>query len=154
VAKPKVTVLYCDDVKFKNKFLCQWEMYRNGDCSGIMGVALHPCFKATPMMPDIMIFQDGIDFLRAKGINATRFGVLLHELQHVAMFRKGLAAVEPYTCLAEEYGVIEGMRPPVKHITIKPHWGGYPSIPKIAFYSHAKLEEYDITWQYKFKDQR
>ncbi|MHA2064811.1 MAG: hypothetical protein ACXABY_10595 [Candidatus Thorarchaeota archaeon] len=153
--KAPITALYCDNAGFKRQFLSQWEFYaKQKDLTWLMGIAcyVNPKIERKPFMMDIMVFQDGLDFYRKQGIAVTREKVLLHELQHVAMFRKGLKAVEPYSCLAEEYGIIDGMRPPEKYIIIKPHWSGVLQIPKIAFYSHATIEGCDITWQYRFKD--
>jgi hypothetical protein len=92
-----------------------------------------------------MIFEESIESYRNQGADVTVDKILRHELQHIAMFRKGLPPVEPLMSIAQEYGVIDGEKTPIHFHFVKPHWM-LPVIPWNQFYSHAKVEDYEIEW--------
>ena len=94
---------------------------------------------------NILIFQESIDDYRRQGLDVTIEKVLVHELQHIAIYRKKLRQVEPLMSLAHEYGIIEGIKTPMKFHLVKPHWM-LPNVPMSEFYSHAKLENYEVEW--------
>jgi len=97
---------------------------------------------------NIVIFQAGIDFHRARGLDMTRNKVLLHELQHVVMFNRGIKHVEPNGTEAQEVGIIPyvDIDPTIHLDRIDELDPNFTRIDKEKFYSYAKLEDFDIQW--------
>ena len=130
----------------KRLFFSQRGAYCNfPSLTWLCGVALHGAEWKALVDIDIMIFQESIDNYRSQGIDATIEKVLLHELQHIAICRKGLQQVEPLVSFAQEYGIIEGMAVPKHFHYVQPHWM-LPDVRYREFYGHAKIEDYEVEW--------
>ena len=144
--KEKIKVCVIHNELAKRLFFSQRGLYHSmPNLLWLCGVTIFPKIWKHITDLDILIFQESIDNYRKQGIDITVEKVLQHELQHVAIDRKGTQQVEPLMSFAHEYGIIEGMNTAMKFHLVQPHWM-LPNVPWQNFYSNANIEDYEIEW--------